>query len=178
MTKSNRISPGMILTALIVAATAGGCGSTATSARTSPAQGFIDAEASQELLSEARAQFEAGNLLEAERTLELAAEANPFDGRLHYNLGVLALRQGRFDSAAKRFERASELMPQAVEPQLGIASTLLHTGRYQAAADAFKRALELDPTNRTASDWFMIALDRAEPARNSQSNRLYGDPSK
>lgn len=171
MTKSNRISPGVILTALIVAATAGGCSSTATSARTSPAQGFIDAEASQELLSEARAQFEAGNLLETERTLELAAEANPFDGRLHYNLGVLALQQGRFDSAAKRFERASGLMPQAVEPQLGIASTLLQTGRYEAAADAFKRALELDPNNRAASDGLVLALDLEHRDPNPRADR-------
>lgn len=171
MTRLNRISTGVFLTALTVAATAGGCGSTATGAKTSPAQSFIDAEASRQLLSEARAQFEAGNLIEAERTLELAAEANPFDGRLHYNLGVLALREGRFDNAAKRFERASELMPQAVEPQLGIASTLLQTGRYKAAADAFKRALELDPTSRTASEGLLIALDRSQPVQDSRSKR-------
>jgi Flp pilus assembly protein TadD len=171
MTRLNRISTGVIVTAMIVAAAAGGCRSTATHAKTSPAQGFIDAEASQELLSEARAQFEAGNLTEAERTLELAAEANPFDGRLHYNLGVLALRQGRFDSAAKRFERAGELMPQAVGPQLGIASTLLQTGRYDAAADTFKRALELDPTSRRALEGLAIALDLAQPVHDSRSQR-------
>ncbi|MCR9218530.1 MAG: tetratricopeptide repeat protein [bacterium] len=171
MTRLNRTSTGMILTALTVAATGGGCGSTATNANTSQSQGFIDAKASQQLLSEARARFESGNLIETERTLELAAEANPFDGRLHYNLGVLALRQGRFDSAAKRFERASGLMPQAVEPQLGIASTLLQTGRYEAAADAFKRALELDPTSRTASEGLTIAMDCAAPDRASRSSR-------
>jgi len=171
MTRLNRISPGVILTALIVAATAGGCGSTATSARTSPSQGFIDAEASQELLSEARAQFEAGNLTGAERTLELAAEANPFDGRLHYNLGVLALQQGQFDSAVQRFARAAELMPQAVEPQLGIASTLLQTGRFEAAADAFKRALEVDPSNPTASEGLVRALDVHEPEPVRHSDR-------
>ncbi len=159
MTKLNRISTALILTALTAAVTTGGCGSTTTHAKTSSPRGFIDAEASQELLAEARAQFEAGNLVGAERTLELAAEANPFDGRLHYNLGVLALRQGRFDSAAQRFARAAELMPQAVGPQLGIASTLLQTGRFEAAADAFKRALELDPTSRTASKGLVLSLE-------------------
>lgn len=171
MTTLNRISTGLILTALTVAAVAGGCRSTATHARTSPAQGFIDAEASQELLSEARAQFEAGNLTEAERTLELAAGANPFDGRLHYNLGVLALRQGRFDSAAQRFARAAELMPQTVGPQLGIASTLLQTGRFEAAADAFKRALELDPTSRTASEGLVLSLEQLGESDARQTER-------
>lgn len=156
---------------VVTAAAMGGCGSTSTKARTSSDQRFVDAEASQRLLSEARGHFEAGKVQDAERTLELATKANPFDGRLHYNLGVLALQQGRFDSAAKRFERASELMPQAIEPQLGIASTLLQIGRYEAAAGAFKRALELDPTSRTASEGLVLSLGQTGEGDERRSNR-------
>ncbi|NEU34415.1 tetratricopeptide repeat protein, partial [bacterium LRH843] len=78
---------------------------------------------------------------------------------------------GQFDSAAKRFERASELMPQAIEPQLGIASILLQIGRYEAAADAFKRALELDPTSRTASEGLVLSLGQTGEGDERRSNR-------
>lgn len=163
-----RICAGCIATTAAFLGT--GCESTPRSEAMPDSPALIDVEASERLIAQARGQFEAGDIGQASQTLDLAVAANPYDGRLHYNLGVLALRQGNFDTAATRFERAAELMPQSAGPQLGIASTLLQTGRYETAAEAFKRALELDPDNRAASEGLMIALDCGEPARSSRSN--------
>ncbi|MFI4854369.1 MAG: tetratricopeptide repeat protein [Phycisphaerales bacterium JB065] len=132
---------------------------------------FVDADKAASLLAEARAEFDAGSADDAEQSLLLAVDANPFDGRLHYNLGVLALRRGAYETAVSRFERATELMPQAVEPQLGIASTLLQTGRFESAAEAFNRALELDPANAVALRGLAIAIDQSDPLESRRTNR-------
>ncbi len=132
---------------------------------------FVDADKAATLLAEARAEFDAGSPAEAEQSLLLAVDANPFDGRLHYNLGVLALRRGSYEAAVSRFKRAAELMPQAVEPQLGIASVLLQAGRYDSAAEAFKRAMELDPANAVALRGLAIAIDQSDPVEGRRTNR-------
>ena len=147
-----------------------GCSTTAGS-RGSDAGTFVDEAEADRLLAEARGLFETGDLAGTENTLRLAIDANPFDGRAHYNLGVLALREGRFSTAASRFERAAELMPRDARPQLGIGSVLLQTGRHSAAADAFKRALELEPGSQIAADGLTTALDRSGSRGTLNSHR-------
>ena len=171
MTEFKNFRWSMLVIALTTAAFGSGCGSTTPDAGTLSSRGIVDVDTSERLLTQAREHFEAGDVDRAEQSLELALDANPYDGRLHYNLGVLALRQGRFETAAKRFERAAELMPQAVGPQLGIASTLMQTGRYEAAADAFKRVLEMDPTSRTASEGLVLSLEHRGEGDARRSNR-------
>lgn len=120
---------------------------------------LVDAEAANQYLLEAKAAFASGDLLQTERNLALALKADPFDGRLHYNLGVLALRRGEYEAALSGFERAKQLLPQAVEPHLGIAATLLQAGRHRLAADVFQQALELDPSNTIASEGLALAVE-------------------
>ncbi|XHC26521.1 MAG: tetratricopeptide repeat protein [Phycisphaerales bacterium] len=145
-----------VLVAIISTAT--GCASPTTGAPGGQ-RPFVDAETASAYLLEAEAAFASGDLLQTERNLALALEADPFDGRLHYNLGVLALRRGEYDAALSGFERAMQLLPQAVEPQLGIAATLLQTGRHSLAADVFQQALELDPSNTIASEGLALAVE-------------------
>ncbi|NRA31580.1 MAG: tetratricopeptide repeat protein [Parvularculaceae bacterium] len=156
--------------ALVASSALIGCSATAGN-RGSDAGMLVDEAAADRLLAEARVLFDAGDLEGTERSLRLAIDANPFDGRAHYNLGVLALREGRFSTAAVRFERAAELMPRDARPQLGIASVLLQTGRHSAAADAFKRVLELDPSNRAASEGLVLALDLQQQEPSHRADR-------
>ena len=149
---------------------ASGCAS-GNAGQSSSEKPYVDADKSARLLAEARAEFDAGSHGDAEQSLLLAVGANPFDGRLHYNLGVLALRRGAYESAVSRFERAADLMPQAVEPQLGIASILLQTGRYDSAAEVFGKALELDPANAVALRGLAIAIDQSDPVQSRRTNR-------
>lgn len=145
------------LLATIISAAAG-CMSPTTGAQGGQ-QLFVDAEAANQYLLEAKAAFASGDLLQTERNLALALKADPFDGRLHYNLGVLALRRGEYEAALSGFERAKQLLPQAVEPHLGIAATLLQAGRHRLAADVFQQALELDPSNTIASEGLALAVE-------------------
>ena len=135
----------------------------------------MDAAEAAQRLTQARELFEEGDLVGTESTLRLAIDANPFDGRAHYNLGVLALREGRFSTAAARVERAAEVMPRDARPQIGIGSVLLQTGRAGAASEAFKRAMEIDPSNDQAAGGFAIAIarvtDNPEQAVDSGASR-------
>lgn len=162
--KGRAASPDLLQVAAAVlctaAALASGCATSSSSV--DDRRGFVDAIESERLLQIARRSYEAGDLEATERTLRQALESNPFDGRIHYNLGVIELNTGRLTSAVERFERAAELMPQAVEPQLGIAYALLQTGHYELAADIFKQALGLDPTNSNASKGLLLALNQAD----------------
>lgn len=149
---------------------ASGC-ATGDAIRNSSEKPFIDADRAATLLEQARSEFDAGLHAQSEQSLLLAVEENPFDGRLHYNLGVLALRRGAYETAVSRFERAAELMPQSVEPQIGIATVLLQTGRLGLAAEAFQRAIEIDPTNAMASSGLSMVLDRRDPEQSRRTNR-------
>ena len=146
-----------------------GCSATAAN-QGSDAGTLVDKVEGDRLLAEARVLFEMGDFEGTERTLRLAIDANPFDGRAHYNLGVLGLRDGRLSTAAKRFERAAELMPRDARPQLGIASILLQTGQYASAANAFERVLELDPRNHTATESLILAIDLQQQESNHHTN--------
>lgn len=157
---------GLTLCALLLSGCAAGKAGLSTSEKP-----FVDADRAASLLAEARAEFDSGAESEVEKTLLQAVEANPYDGRLHYNLGVLALRRGAYETAVSRFETAAEMMPQAVEPQLGIASILLQTERYESAAEVFKRTLELDPENAVALRGLAIAIDQSGSDHNRRTNR-------
>jgi len=128
-----------------------GCQSGAKSGATDGMM-YVDAVEAERLLGRARSEYETGNVATAESILREALAANPFDGRLHYNLGVIELASERIGSALQRFERAAELMPQAVEPQLGLASVWLAANEHAAAADALQRAIDLDPRHARAME--------------------------
>ncbi len=152
MTQFKNFRWSMLVVALTSAAFGSGCGSTTPMLERRRLVALSTSTRRSDCLHR-RSAFEAGDVDQAEQSLELALDANPYDGRLHYNLGVLALRAGRIETAAKRFEQAAVLMPQAVGPQLGIASTLLQTGRYESAAVAFKRALNSIRQRAASRDW-------------------------
>jgi arylsulfatase A-like enzyme/cytochrome c-type biogenesis protein CcmH/NrfG len=90
-------------------------------------------------LSEAGDQSAAG--AELERLLALA----PGDAAGHETLGLVRLRQRRWEDARAASERAVDLDPGRVEAWNNLGVALYSAGRGAEALDAWERAVELDP---------------------------------
>ena len=65
------------------------------------------------------------NLAEAKEQLSKAAELNPEDPTVQANLGEVALRQAKFDEAAKYFKKALELDPHQTDPGANRARAII-----------------------------------------------------
>jgi tetratricopeptide (TPR) repeat protein len=83
----------------------------------------------------------------AEKLLQSALKADPFDGPAHNNLGVLFLRQSKLYEAASEFEQARKLMPGNPDPRLNLGLTFEKAGLYERAFNAYDAALEASPTH-------------------------------
>jgi Flp pilus assembly protein TadD len=70
---------------------------------------------------------------------------HPDDARLHRDLALCYLDDGRVDDAIIQFERSLALEPNAVDQHYELGVILLKTNRLDAAATHFRRALELKP---------------------------------
>jgi class 3 adenylate cyclase/TolB-like protein/Flp pilus assembly protein TadD len=88
---------------------------------------------------------EAGNPLEAERTLERAIAAQPRYAASHTEYGILLLTLGRPREAAVAFQRVADLEPDNAGAlnNLGVAN--LNAGDFGQATKAFSRALAIEP---------------------------------
>lgn len=89
----------------------------------------------------------AGEGEEAERALREAAEAQPGNAQVAFNLGVLLAGGGR-EEAEPWLRRAVELAPDYVRAWSELGALLLAAGRVDEAADALDRALDLEPGDR------------------------------
>ena len=100
-----------------------------------------------EYLNRAVAQLEAGDLRAAEKNLLEAINLSHDDGKAHYNLGSLYLRQGKFPEAEKHLSGAASLLPEdwSVWNNLGIA--LRQNGKILLAVKSHEKALALSPDN-------------------------------
>lgn len=139
-----------------------------TSENPSPGAGYIDAAASERHLAEARQAELAGDLDGMVASLEAAIRSNPYEGRAHYNLGVIQLRAGRLKAAAERFDQASMLMPEKAEPLIGLGAVWLQARQLDEASEAFRRAIEIDPANQWARAGLVMAMDRSAMSLDSQ----------
>lgn len=101
---------------------------------------------SKELFAEAVAAFDAGKYDEARAGFEKVAAKVPTNVVLHYNLGVIAEKQGRLADAVTEYEAANKLDPKH-------KPTLLNLGRAYRLQDKFEQAIALyeaalkDPAN-------------------------------
>lgn len=90
---------------------------------------------------------ETGDLREARRQLERAAELEPSDRRTYVLLGRAHRAGGDLSSSAAALEKAVELDPQYSRAQIELALTEIERGRWGQARQGLERALELDPDN-------------------------------
>ncbi|RMH23523.1 MAG: tetratricopeptide repeat protein [Acidobacteria bacterium] len=86
---------------------------------------------------------------ELRRVLELEAE-DGVHALAYHNLGVIALRRGREESAAHAFAAALELDPEAVDARFQLANLLARGGRYGEAAEHYLELLRRVPAHRPA----------------------------
>lgn len=96
-------------------------------------------------------------------------EEYPRNASLHINLGVIDLRQERFEQALSHFEQGCKLDPRNIHCPLFKGQTLLALARYNEAEAAYLRALALDSTSLYAHyglgviyDLYLMKYDRAE----------------
>jgi tetratricopeptide (TPR) repeat protein len=78
-----------------------------------------------------------------------------------FNLGVARQRMGRHGEAAKAFERAGQLRPEAAQAHLGLAMARHASGEVSAAIQAYEEALDCDP-DLEAALWNLGLLREAQ----------------
>jgi protein O-GlcNAc transferase len=88
-----------------------------------------------------------GNLEEAVRVLEIAAEATPADSRVHTRLGDLYMRTGALEKAVERFRRALQQFPADGNLWANLGHCLSRLGKEKEALWAFEKAVQLDPND-------------------------------
>ena len=77
------------------------------------------------------------------RGLQRIVRDHPELTAVHYQLGILLLRTGRFDEAIDRFRRARELQPDAPDLALALSDALLRAGQPNAAHEQAEEAIAL-----------------------------------
>ena len=76
----------------------------------------------------------------------------PQAANAHYNLGTLALAQGRNEEAILYLQRAVKDTPDNSNAHLYLAQALEKVGQTQEAMNAYRQVLALDPNNKIANN--------------------------
>lgn len=109
----------------------------------------------------------AGDWRDAQTLFASSLRNRPGSTRLHNNLGLALLRDGRPVKAEAHLRRALAIDPTNAEAHNNLGLLLAGIGRPGSAAEEFRRALSIRPNLRSA--WhnlclLMVRLDRSEEA--------------
>jgi tetratricopeptide (TPR) repeat protein len=77
------------------------------------------------------------------RSLQAIARAHPSLATVHFQLGELLVRMGRFDEAIRAFGTVRELRPDATPGALALADALVRAGKTSAARETAETAIAL-----------------------------------
>jgi tetratricopeptide (TPR) repeat protein len=109
------------------------------------------------LYNEAKALFEGGRLLDAERIYRRLLEHRPQGYAEIYNkLGLIASQKGNLQEAADFFRKALSLNPRYTEASLNLSVTLNDLGLYEEAGETFSKAAQRVRANTKAVDPYII----------------------
>ncbi|MES2125545.1 MAG: tetratricopeptide repeat protein [Gemmatimonadota bacterium] len=109
--------------------------------------------------------YRTGMLAEAEREFRRVAELHPGDGEASFRLGLIALREARWDDALERFQHATEHGGPRAGVLHNLALALESLGRLDEADAALAEAVKLDRDDpRVWTGWGLLALRRSEPS--------------
>ena len=138
------------------------------------------AQAPQELATEAVSAMRDGRYREAELKFERLIEQVPGVAELHSNLGLARLSLGDFRGAEASFRSALELNPDISAPKFLLGRILFRSSRYDEAARLLESAAEAHPEDASiarllAATW--IGLQRYDDAAHQYRALLEADPS-
>ncbi|MCU7810401.1 MAG: tetratricopeptide repeat protein [Candidatus Thiodiazotropha sp. (ex Notomyrtea botanica)] len=112
------------------------------------------------LIQNALAQSESGNLDEAHTILLQAVETTPDSSLAYTRLGGVELLQQDYPSGIKHFQQAIMLDRSNADAFVGMAVAYLHLGRYALAREALNEAERLGPTKKQDIDKVLAWLDQ------------------
>jgi tetratricopeptide (TPR) repeat protein len=112
-----------------------------------------------------------GELEEASRLAQMAAELEPKNPGVRHRCGELLLHMGRYVEAAVHLARAAELSPRVVEIRLSLARALLATGRAATARGHLEAALDLEP--REPRLWLLLGNCHSREGRPREALAAY-----
>ena len=92
-----------------------------------------------------RAQLD-GNFETAEEFYSRAAEVDPHDATVHYNLGILYNKTARRDEAEAAYRRAIALNPDYTKAHNNLGLLMRRGGRPAEAEAAYRKAMQIDPS--------------------------------
>ncbi len=90
-------------------------------------------------------QSDRGHMADAEKNLKAALMINPNDDYSLFILGILKLRQEKFDESLDALSRAAQANPQNAKIQNYIGIALSEKGVRGPAEAAFRKAIQIDP---------------------------------
>ncbi len=102
--------------------------------------------------------FLVGSLGEARQSLEKASYYTPDSFVLRNNLGLIYLRQGRWEDAQRELEVAARLMPNSPEVQMNLGRVFAARGLLAQAEAALKASLKIQPVNPNALNFLGLVL--------------------
>jgi hypothetical protein len=79
--------------------------------------------------------------------------------RLHFLMGIFAVKRQSLDDGVREFQRTVEINPEYVPAYINLGGILLHQGRAAEARGAYRNALYLDPNNVMAKKQLMSLND-------------------
>jgi len=89
--------------------------------------------------------LKAGDVKEAIRCYEQAAQLDPNDEDIYYNLGIAYSRVGNHQEAIKAYQNALKLMPGYAEAHNNLGNLLFRMGKTNEGLVHLKKAVELNP---------------------------------
>jgi tetratricopeptide (TPR) repeat protein len=98
--------------------------------------------------SESYAKEKAGKYQEAAATLKTFYDAGSYE--INLRLGWLSYLQGQFTESLGYYNKATELMPYAIEPRLGLVLPASSLGNWDMVIGQYNKILETDPNNTIA----------------------------
>ena len=136
-----------------------------------------------ELMAEARARFDANDLVRAQLLFEDVLELEPGHADALHFMGLTGHRVRDLGFAMEYFERSIEARPKDAVFHNNLGSVLVQAGRTEEAAAFFRKALEIDPNLNIAHInliFVMVLLESARPeevyAEHVAWAKIHADP--
>lgn len=104
----------------------------------------------EEIFNQAQRALAAGNYAKAEEGFHAVLKLDPRSAAAYDNLGVVYMRQARWDRALQALTEAKRLAPQVAGIDLNLGLAYYHKLEFEKAIPPFARVLQANPDNSQA----------------------------